>query len=184
MVRKSTSLFGLLFVFIIPLITVGLLTASEAQAITVEPGSLRGSGFAGPAFKLSGQLGGSGANLTVGGTLEYSISSQISFVGDVALGLADTLPMRLRAGGRYRFTGLKLPVSPYAQGELSFAYLVDVINANIPAIGIRAAGGADYFLTKDMSVGAQVGLDIARTVTDYPVTFGTLEFFALATYLL
>ncbi|MCK5690861.1 hypothetical protein KAI87_16390 [Myxococcota bacterium] len=184
MLRKSTSLFGLLFVFIMPLITVGFLTATEAQAITVEPGSLRASGFAGPAFKISNQLGGSGANLTLGGGLEYSVSSNISFVGDFSLGLAGTNPMRLRAGGRYRFTGLGLPVSPYAQAELSFAYLIDVINSNIPAVGIRTAGGADYFLTKEMSVGAQIGLDLARTITDYPVTFGNLDFLAVATYLL
>jgi hypothetical protein len=85
-------------------------------------------------------------------------------------------------GARHRLADLGLPVSPWGQAQLSFGTLFDVIGADLATLGVNLAAGADYFLTANLSIGGQVGVDFASTLGPRPAFYGTFEFLAVASY--
>jgi hypothetical protein len=159
---------------------------ATAQARTVEPGTFWLSGGAGGAFKAGSNLGGSNGYLMLTAQEEYVLRSDLSEVGDVTLGnlgLWGTNPLRVHVGARYRLTGLQLPVSPYAQLQLSAGWVHNALGANLWTFGPRVAVGADYFLTAKMLVGATLGYELLATTGAWPsrsVTYSQIDFMALA----
>ena len=123
-----------------------VLLPSLARARTVEPGSVMGSAMLGPGFRLGSELGASNVYLLVNAQGEYAFTKSLSAVGGLMLGLSGSVPLRFRAGARYRLADLDLPVSPYGQVQLSVGRVWDVIGANLTTIGVYFAGGADYHL--------------------------------------
>jgi hypothetical protein len=153
-----------------------------AGARTVEPGKITASVAVGPGFQWGSILGGSGIWLVLQGRGEYAVDEKLGVVADLQLGLSDTVPVRFRAGGRYRLTGLELPVSPYGQAQLSIGRLYDVIGADLTVWGLFAGIGADYFLTAQLGTGALIGMDFGRTTGDRPAFYGTVEITVYASY--
>jgi hypothetical protein len=159
-----------------------LLFAGPAKARNVEAGKFIASGTVGPSIRLGSRLGGSRASLMLQGGGEYTFSKQLSAIGDVGLGLSGTVPLKFHVGGRYRLADLDLPISPYGQAQLAFGRLYDVIGADMGFFGVRGAAGADYFLTAQFGVGAQLGLELTSTLADAKAFYGTFDIFAYATY--
>ncbi len=159
------------------------ITAADATARTVEPGTFALSGGVGPAFKLGSSLGASSAYLHLMAQGEYSFNKSLSGVADVALGLAGTVPLRLHLGPRYRFADLDLPISPYVQAQISVGRLYGVLGADLTYIGARLGGGADYFLTANLALGGLVAVDFGSTTGDAPRFYGTVDVFAYASYI-
>ncbi len=156
-----------------------------AAARNVEPGEMWLNGGAGLSLKLGGALGGSSAHFALAAGGEYTFSKSLGAAAHLNVGLAGTIPLRLRAGVRYRLADLGLPVSPYGQAQLSVGRLYDVIGANLTTAGIFLGAGADYFLTAQLGLGALLGVDLSRTFVDEPgrpVFFGTFEFLATVSY--
>jgi hypothetical protein len=159
-----------------------LLFPLSALAVKLEPGSLTGSFGLGPGIKLARELGGSSAYFLLDPGIEYSLDPNFSLICNLTLGIADTIPWRWRFGGRYRFTGLQGPLSPYVQAQLSNGVLFDVIGANLWVLGARLGGGADYFLTKEISVGSNLTFDLGTTLGERPSFYGTMEVMVYAAY--
>jgi hypothetical protein len=152
-----------------------LILPGAAAARNVEPGTFIGTAFIGPSIRLGSTLGGSRGYLALGAQGEYSLDKSLSALGDVSLGLAGTIPLRLHAGVRYRLTDLGLPISPYVQGQLAYGKLYDVLGANLTFLGLRAGAGADYFLTADMATGVLLALDFGGTLGARPAFYGTVD---------
>ena len=149
---------------------------------TVEAGSIMASGGLGPGFRLGSSLGASSVYLLLNGQGEYAFTPELAAVGGLQLGVSGSVPFRFRAGGRYRLTKLDLPVSPYAQVQLSVGRVWDVIGANLTTLGAFLGVGADYFLTAKLAVGGQLGLDLSSTLGARPSCFSIVEVLATATY--
>jgi hypothetical protein len=152
----------------------------RAHALRLKPGSFVLQSGMGPGFKLGSTVGGSPGYvmLNVGG--EYAVSSAWTAIVDTSLGLADTVPVRVRTGGRFRLTGLGVPFLPYAQVQSSFGRLYGVLGADLWVAGGRVGIGTDYFLTKDYAVGALASADLGRTLGARPAFYGSFEFFIYA----
>ena len=159
-----------------------LLVTPPALARTVEPGSFSVGGGIGPSIRLGSTLDAGRAYFLLRGQGEYAFTSQLSAVADLSLGIGSAVPLRLHLGGRYRFTNLDLPVSPYAQLQLSLGRLYNVLGANLGYVGARAGGGADYFLTKNLGVGGLLALDLGSTTGARPAFFGVVDIALYATY--
>jgi hypothetical protein len=156
-----------------------------AGARTVEPGTITGAVAVGPGFKYGSILGGSGGYLLIQARGDYAIDQTLSVVADLMLGnfgFIGTVPLKLRAGGRYRLTGLDLPISPYGQAQLSVGRLFDVIGANLTTFGLFLGVGADYFLTAQLGTGLLVGTDLSRAFSDRSAFIGTFEITVYASY--
>ena len=161
-----------------------LATSAVAGARTVEPGTMTVAGAVGPGFRMGSRLGGSRAYLLLGGQVEYAGTSTLTSIADFSLGLADTIPVRLRAGARYRLAGTEGPFAPYLQGQIVVGRLWDVIGANLWVLGVRGAAGADYFLSARLGVGAVVGVDVGRTLVSPSAFYNTFDVIAYASYAL
>lgn len=148
----------------------------------MEPGTLTVSGGIGPSIRLGSLLDAGGGYFVLQGQGEYSFSTQLSAVGDLSFGLGSSLPLRFHAGARYRITNLDLPVSPYAQLQLSLGKLFNVLGANLTYVGARLGGGADYFLTKNIGVGGLLALDMGSTTGIRPAFFGVVDILIYASY--
>jgi hypothetical protein len=161
------------------------LAPAVGLARTVEPGSIWATGAIGPGFRAGSRLGGSGTYLMLNAQGEYALSSELGLNGELSFGLAGSQPLKLRLGGRYRLNGLvgDMPISPYVLGQLSVGKLYDVLGANLTTIGLRAGGGADYFLTADLSVGAMLGWELARTTGERGTTYSQVELLVTASML-
>lgn len=164
------------------IVSCAVLSTATAFARTVEPGSISVGGGIGPSIRLGSQLDAGGAYLLLRGHGEYAFSTELSGVADLSLGVGGTVPLRVHLGGRYRLTQLELPVSPYAQVQLSLGRLYDVLGADLTYVGGRVAAGADYFLTKELGVGALVGVDLGSTTGERPAFYGLVDIVAYATY--
>jgi hypothetical protein len=161
---------------------VGVLLPASTMARNIDPGSMWLTGGLGGGAKTASPLGGSGGHFLILAQGEYAINKTFGLVGGVGVGLADTQPLRARMGARYRLADLGLPVSPWGQAQLSFGALFDVIGANLATVGVNLATGADYFLTASLSIGGQMGVDLASTLGPRPAFYGTVEILAVASY--
>jgi hypothetical protein len=159
-----------------------VLLPASALARNLEPGSLWVSGGVGGGVKMASPHGGSGGHFLLLGQGEYAINKTFGIVGGVGFGMASTKPLKARVGVRYRLSDLGLPVSPWGQAQLSVGGLFNVIGADLFTIGVNVAGGADYFLTADLSVGGQIGVDLSSTLGARPAFYGTFEFLAVVSY--
>jgi hypothetical protein len=158
------------------------LVPALASARTMEAGAVSLSAGLGPAFKLGSTLNASGGYLMAFGQGEYNLSNAVSALGTVELGLSGTVPLRLHVGGRYRLVGLDLPISPYAQAQVTVGRLYDVINTNLTYVGFRLGAGADYFLTAKISGGLTAFLDLGSTTGVRPAFYGLSGVLLYATY--
>ncbi len=167
-------------------LSVSLPTAASARS--VDAGSVWVGAGLGPGFKLGSRLGGGGFYALMSAQGEYALDKTFGIVGDLQLGnlgFIGTSPLRLRAGARYRMTGLDLPVAPYGEVKLGIGRIYGVINANIGWLGLHFAIGADYFLTAKLAVGGHLGLDLGSTYgTESNSFYGTVEVIATASYAL
>lgn len=159
-----------------------LLVTPPALARTVEPGTLAAGGGLGPGIRLGSRLDAGRAYLLLHGQAEYAFTREIGGLADLSLGIGGTVPVRLHLGGRYRLTNLDLPVSPYAQAQLSLGRLYDVLGANLGYLGVRLGAGADYFLTKNVGLGGLLAFDAGSTLGERPAFFGVLDILVYATY--
>jgi hypothetical protein len=151
------------------------IAAGVASARTMEPGNIVVGGGVGPSFKTGSELGMSSGYLMLNGLGEYVFTPEISGVASVAAGLAGTIPLRVRLGGRYRIIGGQLPLSPYVQLEASVSRLYDVLGTNLTSYGLRAGGGADYFLSANWMVGILGAWALARTTGERPASYSTID---------
>lgn len=178
---KTTHYF--LALAIVAAVIVGVVAGSPtAQARTVDPGSIWVGGGIGPGIKMPSELGGSSGYFLLDAFGEYAVDSNLSGVLGLNLGLADTKPLRLRVGGRYRLTDLNMAFSPYLLTQLSWAKVFDVLGANLQYIGIRAGVGTDYFLTRTLAAGVMLGMDIGMTISERPAFYGTWEILLTTAY--
>ncbi len=159
-----------------------LLVTTPALARTVDPGSFSVSGGIGPTLRLGSTLSAGRAYFMLQGGAEYDFTSSIGAIADLSYGLGSSQPFRFHVGGRYRLTKLDLPVSPYAQLQLSVGKLYGVLGADLTYWGARVGAGADYFLTKNFGAGALVGLDLGSTTGDRPAFYGLVDILVYATY--
>ncbi len=162
-------------VLLVLVVCAGVSIAGVASARTMEPGNIVVGGGVGPSFKTGSDLGMSSGYLMLNGIGEYVFTPQISGVASVAAGLAGTIPLRLRVGGRYRVIGGELPISPYVQLEVSAGRLYDVLGTNLTSVGLRAGAGADYFLSANWMVGVLGALELARTTGERPANYSTID---------
>ena len=132
--------------------------------------------------KLSSQIGGSDYFLMLNAGAEHNVDSNLSFVGDLDWGIAGTLPLRLHAGGRYRLTGLELPLSPFVQAQLSGGMVFEALGANLGLIGIRTGIGSDYFITSKLTAGAVINFDFNSTLGERPAFYGQWELLLSGSY--
>ncbi|MFH1810986.1 MAG: hypothetical protein ABIJ09_19755 [Pseudomonadota bacterium] len=104
---------------------------------------------------------------TLGLVYDYALTDSFSVTGALRPGVADRyLDLPLAAGVRYRFPGLKAPLIPYAGAEL-------VVDLGVPLgppplhvnLGVRAAGGLEYFVTGNFGVGVEFGLETGPLLT-------------------
>ncbi len=159
-----------------------LLVTTPALARTVEPGSFSLSAGIGPTIRLGSTLSAGRAYFVLQGQAEYDFTSELGAVADLSYGIGSSQPLRFHIGGRYRFTKLDLPVSPYAQLQFTAGRLYNVLGANLPYYGARVGGGADYFLTRNFGAGAMVGADLGSTTGDRPTFYGAIDILVYATY--
>ena len=159
-----------------------VLLPAAALARNLEPGSIWVTGGVGGGVKMASPVGGSGGHFLILGQGEYAFNKTFGLVGGVGLGVASTKALRARIGARYRLADLGLPVSPWGQAQLSVGGLFNVIGADLATLGVNVAAGADYFLTADLSVGGQLGLDLSSTLGARPTFYGTFELMAFVSY--
>lgn len=159
------------------------LTSSTASAITVPAGGTWINGGFGLGSKLDSQVGGSDFFLMLNAGVEHSLNSNFSVVGDIDWGLAGTVPLRLHAGARLRITGLKLPLSPWFQAQLSTGMLFNALGATLPLVGVRPGIGTDYFVTSKLSASAALHFELNSTLGERPAFYGQWEFLLMANYL-
>ena len=90
---------------------------------------------------------------------EYALLDSLSLVAGLRPGLADAyLDLPVLLGARYRFNGLNAPLTPYASAEAIF-------DLGLPlgpppphfGLGVRVAGGMEYFISSHLGLGASVG---------------------------
>lgn len=158
------------------------ISAAPADARVVEPGTVWVSSGVGTGVPLQTNLGVTPVygGLTVGS--EYAFTSSLSADLELGLGVARMFPVRARAGGRYRFTGLGLPLSPYVQAQLSGGGLLNVLGANVPYVGGRAAVGVDYFITAHLATGLRTGLELGSSLGARPAFYSDIGFVAYLSY--
>ncbi len=163
-----------------------LMTPQFSHARTAEPGDISVGGQLGLGSRMSSKLGAGGYEpyLMLGGTGEYAIDMNLAAAGELSLALGRSIPIRLRAGAKYRLTGLELPISPYGLGQLSVGRIYDVLGADLTLWGIRLGVGADYFLTKKFSAGVLLAIDLGSSLGTRPAMYGTFEVLFGATYAL
>ena len=148
----------------------------------MEPGTLAVSGGVGAGVRMGSLLDAGGGYMVFTGMGEYAFKKSLSGVADLSLGLGRAWPLRIHAGGRYRLSDLELPVSPYAQVQLSYGKLYNVLNATLTYLGLRAGVGADYFLTANLGVGGLAAIDLGRSLSDRPAFYGVVDLFLYASY--
>jgi hypothetical protein len=165
-----------------PIILALALSGLEAQARNVEPGTIWLTGGPGFDLKMGSPLGGSKAHFLLLAQGEYDFTKSLGIVAGVNLGLAGTVPLRFRVGGKYRLADLGLPIAPWGQAQLSVGRLFDVLGANLTTLGVNVAIGADYFLMANLAVGAMAGFDVSTTLGERPAFYGTFEFLAVASW--
>ena len=158
------------------------LACTNARATTVEPGSIRIGGGLGPATKFTENLGGSNSFLMLNINSEYSVNRNLSGIIDFELGIANTIPLNLRAGVRYRLTGLDLPISPYGQLQLGAGRLINALGADLSTLAISMAAGVDYFLTSKITVGIISHLNLNTSLGERPANFGIWQLLCTASY--
>ena len=158
------------------------LATTSAWARNVEADTLNLGATIGPSFKIESTLGGSPAYGTLGITGDYALDSAWSVAGDITVGLAGTVPLRLHLGGRWRKGNLDLPLSPYLRIDYTLARLYDVLGADLTAMGARLGAGVDYFLTASITAGLLVGVDLLGTFGDRPAFTGLVDTLLYATY--
>lgn len=159
----------------------GSAISTPAAARTIEAGSTWIGAGLGGGLRLGSRLEG-GDTLATRVQGEYATSRSVSAVGDVSYGLGSASPLRFHVGGRYRLTGLGLPVSPYAQLDLTLGVLLGSLGANPFLVGGRLGGGADYFLTANVAVGVFTGFDVTTTVTSPSAWYATFDTLLYAAY--
>jgi hypothetical protein len=98
---------------------------------------------------------------------DYALTDSFSVTGALRPGVADAyVELPLAVGARYRFAGLKAPLIPYAGAEL-------VAGLGLPLgpppphvnLGLRVAGGLEYFITGNFGVGVELGLETGPLLT-------------------
>lgn len=129
----------------------------------------------GPSFRLGSNLAIPKGMLMLDGNAEFVLDPSMSLIADLAVGVSGTQVVKGRFGGRYRFTGFELPVSPYVQLQASAGRLIDVLGADLTSVGARAGVGADYFLSARWTVGVQGAYELASTTGQRPAWYGTLD---------
>jgi len=150
-----------------------VLVAGAAQARTVEPGTLTVAGGLGPAFRLSSPLAAGRKYLVLQAQGEYDFTSSLGALADVSLGIGSTQPLRLQ---------LDLPVSPYAQLQLTVGRIYNALGADLTILGARLGVGADYHLTRNISTGVLVAFDLTGTRASRSAFYGVADVLAYAAY--
>jgi hypothetical protein len=92
-----------------------------------------------------------------------SSAANIAVCGTDTGDLIETL-----AGARWTFA-TPIPLVPYIKGAAGLLFAFPNQSANSVGLGIRAAGGANYFFFDWLGLGAEVGFSLGRI--DYDTTF-------------
>jgi hypothetical protein len=156
---------------VIRLVLCALLLAGGAHAYTVNPGDLLLRGVVGPSVNVIRLDVATKATPAAG--LLFGIDFDYSFDGAWALtsSLRTTfspgyLDANLGVGAKYRVLQLNAPFIPYASAMVVAAVGGPLGYGDIHLNGgVRAAGGVDYFVRKNLSVGLEIAAEGTVLVT-------------------
>ena len=141
----------------------------------MEPGSVWVGATLGIDSKMDGRLGGSDVLLGVGAEVEYALETQIGIYARGLFGLGSSQAIKLESGAKYRFIGIDLPISPYVSAHLRLSHLMDIMGANLWAMGAGFGAGVDYFLTRKFTAGLNLTFDISSTLGEQPTAYNTVN---------
>lgn len=166
------------------LVVLALSFTRPAEARNIEPGEFRLEAGVGPGLNLGfSRLGATGEYLFLDAAGLYYFGSVVGIVAEFGVGVSGgTVPLRWRAGARFHLPNLNLPISPYLQAQLSVSHLLDVLGADLTAIGVRLAAGMDYPLTYHWGLGVLTAVDLSGTVSSRAELYGTFEGVLYARY--
>jgi hypothetical protein len=155
--------------------------SSVAYAFTLEPKSTLATVGLGPSVNIgSSRVGSSDAFMDLNILGEYLFTSHWSGTLSLDTAFARSVPVRIRVGGRYRFTQLKTPFAPYVSLELGHGWITHAGSGNPFWMGVRMAAGCDYFINNRWAAGIQSGIDMGGT-THRSFFFGTWDMLFTAT---
>ena len=108
------------------------------------------------------------AGLMLGLEAEYVVTRPWSLIAGFRPTFSSgSIDLKFGAGAKYRWDNLGMPIILYTALELTPALLVPTTNASTHFnLGIRPSFGADYFVMRDLVLGAQLALDPSMLVTE------------------
>ena len=159
-----------------------LLISVTGQAKSLEPGAVWVGATFGVDSKMGGRLGGSDVLLSIGADVEYALESQVGIYARGNFGLGSSQTIKLETGAKYRFTGLDFPISPYVSAHVRVTHLMNIMGANLWAMGAGAGAGVDYFLTRKFTAGLDVTFDLSSTLGEQPTGYNTSNVVLTARY--
>lgn len=101
------------------------------------------------------------AGLLFGVDLDYHVLREVAVTGSLrptfSPGFFDG---NLSLGAKYRLVQLEAPFIPYASAALAFAFGFPLGYGDAHGnLGLRLAGGVDYFVMRDLAIGVEVGIE-------------------------
>jgi hypothetical protein len=146
-------------------LALGVLSAGTAEAYTVKGGDLLVRPVVGASVNVlrldvatratppAGMLVGVEADYAITG--EWNVAASLREV--LAPGFLDT---QLGLGAKYRLLATEAPLIPYASLLATFAFGAPLRYGDAHLnVGARLALGTDYFVMRDLAVGAEVSLE-------------------------
>lgn len=169
-------------------LALGLFAAGSAGAYTVRSGDFLLRPVVGASvnvFRLdvatratppAGLLVGLEADYAITG--EWNVSASLREV--LAPGFLDT---QLGVGAKYRLLATEAPLIPYASLLATFAFGAPLQYGDAHLnVGARLALGADYFVLRDLAIGAEVSLEPSFLAAPLPALEVTAEALAGLSY--
>lgn len=169
-------------------IALGLSAAGGAHAYTVRDGDLLLRPVVGASVNVLrldvATRATPPAGLLVGLDLDYAITGEWNVAASLrevlAPGFLDT---QLGVGVKYRLLATEAPLIPYASLLATFAFGAPLKYGDAHLnVGGRLALGADYFVMRDLAVGAEVSLESSLLAVPLPALEVSAEALAGLTY--
>lgn len=142
-----------------------LLGASSVGAYDFTAGDFLLRGFVGGSINVISEDGKSEKTPDAGGILsldlEYMLTDAWSVSGSIRPMFAKLfVDLGFAAGVKYRFASNSVPFIPYVGVALTPALLFPIdVGRDHFNLGLRALGGCDYFLMRDLAFGVELALE-------------------------
>ena len=148
-----------------------LLGASSVGAYDFTAGDFLLRGFGGGSINVIHEDGKSERTPGAGGIfsldLEYMLTEAWSVSGSIRPMFAPLfVDLGFAAGVKYRFTNNSVPFIPYIGAALNPAALIPInVGRGHFNLGLRALGGCDYFLMRDLAFGIELALEPSYVIS-------------------